>query len=270
MLHRKLLIKNKTSVPHINNNSSLSKNLLSYFIPSEKQFVNLVGLDLLQTSFGSFNTHILANGPYPEMKAINTSLGGTGTFAMPYFPLTTFEPKGFSFAGWVKYTGGSQLIAYGSISTTARISVQHQPTYIRFVSNGASLDYTFTNPYNQWQHVAVSTANLGATKKIFVNGILVRSIAVAANVLSIATPYLTLFNTSGNSNTKNFGGSLSEFGIWNRQLDDGEVWKLYTNTHNLFVNMSNIKYYDPPVLSAQSPRFGKKIFSPFIKGIKEW
>lgn len=92
---------------------------------------------------------------------------------------------------------------------------------------GCASTYTFgSGDLNTWKHfVFVSKASQGIS--IYINGVLSGTCAAVGNICSSTNP---LYFGAVNPTFRFFKGKLDDIGIWNRQLTNCEIMKLYTGS----------------------------------------
>lgn len=94
--------------------------------------------------------------------------------------------------------------------------------------NGVSTQWqqaTTALPLNTWSHVAATYD--GTTIKIFVNGVLNRSIAITGTIATPAAKELWIGNRPENLSSYRFAGQMDEVAIFNRTLTPGEIFAHY-------------------------------------------
>lgn len=107
-------------------------------------------------------------------------------------------------------------LAYQPFEVAATIGGTQRKTYLTY----AALDSVLNNTWNM-----ITGSYDGSNLNYYVNGQLVRSLAITGNVSYTSDP---LFIGTTGSPGQNFKGYLDDIGIWNRALSASEIMGLYT------------------------------------------
>ena len=144
---------------------------------------------------------------------------------------------GFSLCLWAKRTLAIDTLYTTIFGIGNDIALAYSAYFsdVSFTTNGAELRATNTStaePGLDWTHFCVSAAR-GGHKILYVNGRRVGSERLHSNLTSLhpigfgANIDPALFLVTGND--RGFGGIIDEINGWGRQLDDNEVFTVYTS-----------------------------------------
>ncbi|WP_293301794.1 LamG-like jellyroll fold domain-containing protein [Pedobacter sp. UBA4863] len=179
--------------------------------------------------FGGNGTVTLVAGRTnnPGDNAIHIERNATATTNIPNLPYSN-NPRSFSF--WVKLdeysavAGGvlNFVFAYGTPFNNQANGISVSATNTIFL--GHANDYSVANPtpLNTWTHI-VATYD-GTTAKIYNNGVLKGSQAIAWNTVNNNNSFLLGVSANGENW---FQGAIDDFKIYNREISSTEVGYLY-------------------------------------------
>jgi hypothetical protein len=158
--------------------------------------------------------------------AINGHMNGACSFDgvsgyINFTKLNALESANYSISLWINTldVNGGILIQSNTSSHVAGIAIASGAARFQtFESGSANIDDTAAINDGQWHHIAVTKS--GAGGKLYVDGMLKKT-GVAATVS--ATEDLRIGTGPGDP----FGGIVDEVIVYNRTLNEGEVYDLY-------------------------------------------
>ena len=178
------------------------------------------------------------------------NFSGGNTITIPHS--TSFEFEGdMSFSLWVRTATNNNVATWlmkytaNMIGFSASLSTSSQAnaTLARWdIGNGLTNQYGFQYSSltgtsvtdNSWHHIVGTFTN--NTQRIYVDGVLIGSIANNQNGVGSNTLNLTIGKDPSFGNNRNFNGQLDDLSIYNRALTHWEISSLFTNT---FVDSSS-------------------------------
>ncbi len=174
--------------------------------------------------------------------AININNTGT-TATIPNLPYSN-SPRTVSV--WVKtnaLNGGGYNFIYTYGTTSNYYGAYYSGSTLYHFSTGGSHGIANTLGLFNWTHY-VFTYN-GTASKIYKNGVLVGTQAIAFNTFNNANLFRLGLSETGNANY--FNGAIDDLKIYNYAISDSEVLNLYTNNSTLASKELNLQNTKPAI-----------------------
>ena len=191
-----------------------------------------------------------ANGPgvsWINDTQLGKSLNFDGSSGYLFQNAPLIQSGAFTCAAWCCLLGtGTQIILVQATNSSGTrleyLRLTGTTVKLGCFSGGVLITGNITLNLNQW-YFLTSTCDAVGNVNLYINGVLDKSAAAGAPVYTGGTVLCRIGATASTVPSTFFQGCINNLIVWNRVLTANEVFALYENTWQLFIQPSVKKYF---------------------------